>query len=66
VVVAIVKLTHTAGEKLNKYMAFLYKHKKTGKVVKTKTPMKGKDKSDYILVGWIRNMIMKAQDIIKK
>jgi hypothetical protein len=45
---------------------FTYKRKSDGKIIKRKTPITGKNKHDYILVGWIRNMMMKAQGIIKK
>lgn len=47
-------------------MTFTYKHKKTGKIVKREKPMTGKTANDYILVSWIRNMLMKANQIIKK
>lgn len=45
---------------------YRYKHKKTGKIVERKTPMPATKKQDYILVSWIRNMMMKANKIMQK
>ena len=47
-------------------MTYKYRHKKTGGVITREKPMTGKQKNDYILVSWIRNMIMKANEIMKK
>lgn len=45
---------------------FTYKNRKTGKIVERKTPMPKEKAQDYILVSWIRNMMIKASKIIKK
>jgi hypothetical protein len=47
-------------------MSFTYKHKKTGKIIKLEKPLTGAKKKDYILVSWIRNIMMKANQIMKK
>lgn len=45
---------------------FVYKNKKTGEIIKRKNPITGKEKENYILVSWIRNMMIKSQEIFKK
>ena len=45
---------------------FVYQHKTTKKIVERKTPMPTKQAQDYILVSWVRNMMMKVNRIIKK
>jgi hypothetical protein len=45
---------------------YTYKNKKTGKITTRKTPMPRDKAQDYVLVGWIRNMMIKAQNVIKK
>lgn len=47
-------------------MSFVYKNKKTGKVIKREKPITGKEAQDFILVSWIRNMMIKAGRVIKK
>lgn len=45
---------------------YRYKNIKTGKIVERKTPMPADKKKDYIVVGWIQNLMIKANKIIKK
>lgn len=47
-------------------MSYTYKHKISGKIITREKPLTGKTKQDYILVSWVRNMMMKACRIMKK
>ena len=45
----------------------MFKYKtKTGKILKSKKPIKGATKKGYKLITWGKDMMMKASQIIKK
>jgi hypothetical protein len=47
-------------------MTYIYKHKETGTILKRDKPLKNALKDGFILQSWFKNMMMKANQIMKK
>ena len=39
-------------------MTYTYRHKKTGKISKRMKPITGKEKLEYELLKWVKNMMI--------
>jgi len=47
-------------------MAYKYKNKKTGEIIKSDKPLDAKLKQEYRLISFIENTMMKAKEVKQK
>jgi hypothetical protein len=54
----ISQLIQDAKKWYNEAMTYTYRHKKTGKISKRMKPITGKEKLEYELLKWVKNMMI--------